>query len=217
MIPLDLPNKKGKCREGSWVLYRGREGLHRNERELWSFTAAGGVELFIKPPNLNDISDISEDFDHLLEDMGYQGKHLPKIPKTVGFWQVEVADVRGEFPSDAKEMGDGNITWKRGSKVVGKIICFFFWAEVAVGTFSWELRKKLKNVVLNLLDFMDEITSIVRHEMRVPRGLEILSDDMRWERFPWVVRQELRVVWGLKILSVRIRWERLPWLFVIWV
>lgn len=50
---------------------------------------------------------------------------------------------------------------------------------MAVGTFSWELRKKLKNVVLNLLDFMDEITSIVRHEMRVPRGLEILSDDMR--------------------------------------
>ena len=122
MIPLDLPNKKGECREGSWVLYRGREGCHRNGRELWSFTAAGGVELFIKPPNLNDISDISEDFDHLLEDMGYQGKHLPKIPKTVGFWQVEVADVRGEFPSDAKEMtgmGSHHLE-ERSSKVVGK-------------------------------------------------------------------------------------------------
>lgn len=38
-----------------------------------------------------------------------------------------------------------------------KSSAFFFGAEVAVGTFSWELGKKLKNVVLNLLDFMDEM------------------------------------------------------------
>ena len=83
---------------------------------------------------------------------------------------------------------------------------FFFGAEVKwqLEHFLGNLGRSDQNVVLNLLDFMDEmrveehegwvfhdITSIVRHEMRVPRGL--------------------------KILSVRIRWERLPWLFVIWV
>ena len=162
MIPLDLAQQKRRMqrRVMSPFIEAGRAVIGMDE----SYEASQlleGLSCFIKPPNLNDISDISEDFDHLFGGTWVIKENIfQRSPKTVGFfdrWRWRM--FRGEFPSDAKEMGDGNITWKRGSKVVGKNHPhLFFWSwSGSWNIFLGNLGKKLKNVVLNLLDFMDEM------------------------------------------------------------